>query len=167
MAVMPQTRRKSSPAVARWEPPREFEELQVRLDQLMEGALSGVLSPDSIWVPVTDIEETEDAWIIESEVPGVRKKDLNVEVRDSEVLVSGEIKEKERKGLLRRRMRPVGRFEFRVVLPGELDADNIDASVDNGVLTLRIPKAEKARPRRIEVQGPHSGNGGAPTGDAG
>jgi HSP20 family protein len=167
MAVMPQTRRSSSPAIARWEQPREFQELQMRLDQLMEGALSGVLSPDSIWVPVTDIEETEDAWIIESEVPGVRQKDLNVEVRDSEVLVSGEIKEKERKGLLRRRMRPVGRFEFRVVLPGELDADNINASVDNGVLTLRIPKAEKARPRRIDVQGSQSGNGGAPTGDGG
>jgi HSP20 family protein len=139
----------------------------MRLDQLMEGALSGVLSPDSIWVPVTDVEETEDAWIIESEVPGVRRKDLNVEVRDSEVVVSGEIKEKERKGLLRRRMRPVGRFEFRVVLPGELDADNIEASLDNGVMTLRIPKAEKARPRRIEVQGSQSGNGGAPTGDGG
>jgi HSP20 family protein len=160
MAVMQQSRRPSSPAVARWEPPREFEDLQMRLNQLMEGALTGVLSPDSVWVPLADIEETEDAWVVEAELPGVNKKDINVDVRDSEVVVTGEIKEKERKGLLRRRTRPVGRFEYRVVLPGEVDADAIDASLDDGVLTIRIPKAEKARPRRIEIgSNAQSGNG--------
>jgi HSP20 family protein len=162
MAVMQQNRRASSPAVARWEPPREFEDLQMRLNQLMEGALTGVLSPDSVWVPLADIEETEDAWVVEAELPGVNKKDINVDVRDSEVVVTGEIKEKERKGLLRRRTRPVGRFEYRVVLPGEVNADGVDASLDDGVLTIRIPKAEQARPRRIEI-GSHagSGNGGS------
>ena len=160
MAVMQQSRRPSSPAVARWEPPREFEDLQMRLNQLMEGALTGVLSPDSVWVPLADIEETEDAWVVEAELPGVNKKDINVDVRDSEVVVTGEIKEKERKGLLRKRTRPVGRFEYRVVLPGEVDADGVDASLDDGVLTIRIPKAEKARPRRIEIgSNAHSGNG--------
>jgi HSP20 family protein len=111
-------------------------------------------------VPLADIEETEDAWVVEAELPGVNKKDINVDVRDSEVVVTGEIKEKERKGLLRRRTRPVGRFEYRVVLPGEVDADAIDASLDDGVLTIRIPKAEKARPRRIEIgSNAQSGNG--------
>jgi HSP20 family protein len=134
----------------------------MRLNQLMEGALTGVLSPDSVWVPLADIEETEDAWVVEAELPGVNKKDINVDVRDSEVVVTGEIKEKERKGLLRRRTRPVGRFEYRVVLPGEVDADAIDASLDDGVLTIRIPKAEKARPRRIEIgSNAQSGNGGS------
>jgi HSP20 family protein len=162
MAVMQQNRRPSSPAVARWEPPREFEDLQMRLNQLMEGALTGVLSPDSVWVPLADIEETEDAWVVEAELPGVNKKDINVDVRDSEVVVTGEIKEKERKGLLRRRTRPVGRFEYRVVLPGEVNADGVDASLDDGVLTIRIPKAEKARPRRIEIgSSAQSGNGGS------
>ena len=132
----------------------------MRLGQLMEGALSGALSPDSVWVPLADIEETEDAWIVEAEVPGVKRKDLNVEVRDSEVVVSGEVKEKERKGLLRRRTRPVGRFEYRVVLPGEIDADKIDASLDDGILTLRVPKAEKARPRRIEIGGSRQSESG-------
>jgi HSP20 family protein len=160
MATLQQSRRSSSPAVARWDPPREFEDLQMRLSQLMEGALTGVLSPDSVWVPLADIEETEDAWIVEAELPGVNKKDINVDVRDSEVVVTGEIKEKERKGLLRKRTRPVGRFEYRVLLPGDVDADGVDASLDDGVLTIRIPKAEKARPRRIEIgSGARSGNG--------
>src|SRR3982074_1871834 len=105
MAVMPQQmRRARSPVVGRWEPPRDFEDLQARLNQLVEGAFTGVgLSPDSVWVPLVDIEETEDAWILEAEVPGAKREDINVEVRDSEVVVTGEIKEKERVGLLRRR----------------------------------------------------------------
>jgi HSP20 family protein len=150
--------------VGRFEPPRDFEDLQARLNQLVEGAFTGVgLSPDSVWVPLVDIEETEDAWILEAEVPGVKKNDVNVEVRDSEVVVTGEIKEKERKGLLRRRTRPVGRFEYRVDLPGEVDADKVDASLDDGILTLRIPKAEKARPRRIEIGSAHQSGNGAQT----
>jgi HSP20 family protein len=164
MAVMQQTRRPrspmGSPMGSRWEPPRDFDDLQARLSQLMEGAFAGVgLSPDSVWVPLVDIEETEDAWILEAEVPGVKRDDINVEVRDSEVLVTGEIKEKERTGLLRRRTRPVGRFEYRVELPGDVKPDEIDASLDDGVLTLRIPKAEKARPRRIEIGSHQLGNG--------
>jgi HSP20 family protein len=161
MAVLPQTRRSGAPVVGRWDPPRELEELHMRLGQLVEGALAGAgVPPDSVWVPLVDIEETEDAWTLEAEIPGVKKEDVNVEVRDSEVVVSGEIKEKERKGLLRRRTRPVGRFEYRVVLPGEVDADNVDASLDDGVLILRVPKAAKARPKRIEIgSAGRSGNG--------
>ena len=54
-------------------------------------------------MPFADIEETDDAWVIEAELPGVDRKDVNVELRDSELIISGEIKEKERKGVLRRR----------------------------------------------------------------
>jgi HSP20 family protein len=166
MASLQHSRRPQQPGIQRWDPSRDFADLQMQLNRLMEGTLAGALSPDSVWTPLADIEETEDEWIVEAEIPGVDRKDINVEVRDSEVAVTGEIKEKERKGLLRRRTRPVGRFEFRVVLPGEIDSDKVDASVDNGVLTLRIPKAEKARPRRIAVGEGHGHNGGT-TGDGG
>jgi HSP20 family protein len=105
-----------------------------------------------------DIEETEDAWIVEAEVPGAKSEDVNVEVRDSEVAITGDIKERERKGILRRKTRRVGRFEFRVTLPGKTDPDKVEAQLDDGVLTLRIPKPEVARPRHIEVR---SGNGHA------
>jgi HSP20 family protein len=118
----------------------------------VENALTGAgLPADSVWVPLVDIEETDDAWVLEAEVPGVKKNDVNIDVRDSEIVVSGEIKEKERKGLLRRRTRPVGRFEYRVVLPGDIDPEKVDANLDEGILTLRVAKAEKARARRIEI----------------
>ena len=104
------------------------------------------------WVPMADIEETDDAWVIEAEVPGVDRKDVNVEMHDSELTISGEIKEKERKGKLRRRTRRVGQFEYRVTLPGRTDPDNIEANLHDGVLKVRVPKSETARPRRVEVK---------------
>jgi HSP20 family protein len=124
------------------------------MDQLMEDLWSGrTPNGDGIWAPLVDIEETEDAWIIEAEVPGAKRKDINVELRDSELIVSGEIKERERVGLLRRRTRRTGRFDYRVTLPGGANADGIEASLDDGILTVRVPKPEQARPRRIEVKG--------------
>ena len=138
----------------RWSPARELEELHERMDQLMEDLWSGrTPNGDGIWSPLVDIEETEDAWIIEAEVPGAKRDDINVEVRDSELSITGQIKERERKGLLRRRTRRTGRFDYRVTLPGGASPDGIEASLDDGVLTVRVPKPEQARPRRVEVKG--------------
>jgi HSP20 family protein len=105
----------------------------------------------SAWTPPVDILETEDAWVVEAELPGVDPDDINVEARDSEVSISGELKERERKGIIRRRTRRVGEFDFHVTLPGQVDPDNIEASAHHGVLTVRIPKPEQARARRIDV----------------
>jgi HSP20 family protein len=124
------------------------------MDQLMEDLWSGrTPNGDGIWSPLVDIEETEDAWIIEAEVPGAKRDDINVEVRDSELSITGQIKERERKGLLRRRTRRTGRFDYRVTLPGGASPDGIEASLDDGVLAVRVPKPEQARPRHIEVKG--------------
>jgi HSP20 family protein len=117
------------------------------------GQLIGIPADNgaSAWTPPVDILETDDAWVVEAELPGVDPGDIDVEVRDSEVSISGEIKERERKGILRRRSRRVGAFDFHVTLPGEVDPENVDANVSNGVLMVRIPKPEQARARRIEV----------------
>jgi HSP20 family protein len=137
----------------RWEPFREFEQLQEQMDRLMQSVLTPTGSGNGgPWIPHADIEETEDAWIIEAEVPGVDRKDVNVELRDSELIISGEVKEKERVGVLRRRTRRTGEFEYRVILPGQADEEHIDAKLHDGVLTVRVPKSERARLRRIEVK---------------
>jgi HSP20 family protein len=125
--------------------------------ELMEGVLSTGLGDGQIHVPKFDIEETEDAWIVEADIPGVRRKDMNVEVRDGELLVSGEIKERERKGVLRHRTRQTGEFEIRVALPGDVDTQAVDASVEHGVLTVTIPKPERAKPRKIEIGSSENG----------
>ena len=137
----------------RWEPFREFEQLQEQMDQLMQSVLAPTGSSNGgAWIPQADIEETEDAWVIEAEVPGVDRKDVNVELRDSELIITGEIKEKERKGIIRRQTRRKGQFEYRVTLPGQTDQEHIEATIHDGVLTVRVPKSETAKRRRIEVK---------------
>jgi HSP20 family protein len=133
----------------RYQPFAELEELQSQMGQLMQSVLGE--ADGQIWVPYVDVEETEDEWIVEAELPGVRKEDVNVEVHDNELAITGEIKERERKGILRRQTRRVGQFEYRVTLPGNADADNVQASLHDGVLTVRVPKSPEARARRIEV----------------
>ena len=139
--------------VERWEPFTELEQLQEATAQLLENVWSGAGIPDArVWSPLVDIEETDDEWVVEAELPGVDRKDVSVELRDSELAITGEIKERERKGLLRRRTRPTGRFDYRVTLPGTADPEGVEANLADGVLKVRVPKPEQARPRRVEVK---------------
>lgn len=126
--------------------------LSDQLDQLLEswpGFGTGLSTGG--FAPLADLEETDDAYLVEVELPGVKKSDVNVEVSGRRVLVSGERKDRERTGVLRRRTRAVGRFHHEVVLPGDVDAGAVSASLDEGVLTVRVPKPAGERPRRIEV----------------
>ena len=149
--ALPVRRRDTAPQpIQRWEPFRELEGLQEQLAQLMQRTSDG--NGAAPFIPLVDIEETEDAWIVEAELPGVKPEDVNVEVRGSELAISGEIKEREREGILRRRTRKTGEFDYHITLPGDADAENIEAELRDGVLTVRIPKPEQERPRRIDVR---------------
>ena len=153
MALPVRRSSRSTPQQAQhWEPLQELEQLHEQMGRLMESVWSPGQGNGGIWMPLADIEETDDAWIIEAELPGVDRDDVNVEMRDSELIISGDIKEKERKGILRRRTRRTGRFEYRVSLPGLSDQEHIEANLHDGVLTVRVPKSEQAKPRRIEVR---------------
>ncbi len=150
---LPVRRRENVPQTRElWDPLREIADLQQRMGQLMDSVWSAGGLGEALWSPLVDIEETEDAWVVEADLPGVKKGDINIEVSDSELAITGEIKERERRGVLRRRTRRTGHFEYRVTLPGDADTDNIDASLNEGVLTVRVPKPERAKPRRIEIK---------------
>lgn len=151
--ALPVRRTSSTPVAERFDPLHELDDLHARMEQLMQGVWSDTGDGSgAVWVPPVDIEESEDAWLVEAELPGVSRKDIDVEVRDSELTISGEIKEREGRGVLRRRTRRRGRFEYRVTLPGGADREGVEASLDEGVLTVRIPKSEQSRPRHIDVK---------------
>jgi HSP20 family protein len=103
------------------------------------------------WVAPADIEETDDAYLIEAELPGVRPEDVDMSLRGNELRITGEIREKERTGILRRRMRRFGQFELVVTLPGEVNPDNVEAHLNDGVLMVRVAKATTARDRHIMI----------------
>jgi HSP20 family protein len=141
----------SSGSSGRWDPVREFEDLYTQMGRLMGTAFGPPGGAGTRWVPLADLSETDDAYLVEVDLPGVKSKDINIEVVGNELLITGEVKQSEQKGLLRRKQRRVGEFELRVALPHEVDADRIEANLAEGVLTVRVPKGETAKARRIKV----------------
>ncbi|HEY2543006.1 MAG TPA: Hsp20/alpha crystallin family protein [Gaiellaceae bacterium] len=144
--------RRASKEPERWEPLRELEQLNERMRTMLEQTFGGLAPLDRDgWAPLVDIEELDDAYVVEADIPGVKKDDVNIEQVGNELVVTGEIKERKRDGALRRRTRRVGRFAFRVMLPERVEGDKIEAKLDNGVLAIRVPKAQRAERRRVQV----------------
>ncbi|WP_406178172.1 Hsp20/alpha crystallin family protein [Streptomyces sp. NBC_00996] len=131
-------------------PLTEFDQLLSEMSGLIESTVGGT-APAVAWTPLADVTESDDAFHVEIELPGVKSKDINVEANGQELVVTGETKEKERKGVLRRSTRRTGSFEYRLRLPGEVDTEKINAQMSDGVLNITVPKAEVAKPRHIEI----------------
>lgn len=150
-------RSRRTPALpARADASRELEELRDRIDRVMESIwqpAGGGLERALGWSPAVDVEEADDAWIVEAELPGIKEKDVALELHGTELSISGDIEERKRHGILRRTSRRVGHFDYRVNLPGVSDTEEAQATLDKGVLTVRIPKPENAKRRRIAIRG--------------
>jgi HSP20 family protein len=148
--------RRSTGQADNWRPVRGFEDLYAEMDRLVQSVI-GSTGGDGTWIPSADIFETDDAYDIEIELPGVRREDVDVRLNGNELVVTGELKERKREGLFRRRTRRRGEFEFRVTLPGDLRADDVEASLAYGVLRVHVPKAQSGKPGNIQVT--ESGDG--------
>jgi HSP20 family protein len=154
--VLPE--RSSSRAPERWEPFSELEQVTQRMRRMLDQTFGGFGWPSPLlteaagWSPLVDIEEQDDAYVLEAELPGVQREDVNVEVVGNELAITGEIKERERKGALRRQTRRTGHFEYRVRLPDQVDAAKIEGSLDQGVLTVRVPKSKRSQRKKVEIK---------------
>jgi HSP20 family protein len=138
-----------SPRQLRWDPSSNLQSLTEDFDRWLESMAQ--ISPSDVFIPMADVEETDDAYIVDVELPGVRKEDIDVTISGRRLSITGERKEKEREGILRRRTRNVGRFQFEVTLPGDVEDKGVTASMEGGVLSVRIPKASAERPRHVAV----------------
>ena len=156
MASLPA--RRSGQNITVLNPSREFEDIYDRMGQLMNFAfgLTPAALADMPWVPLADLSETDDAYVVKAELLGVNKDQVNIQLQDRELVISGEIPEPEDGNGHRRRHRSsrrTGQFELRTYLPGDVNADAVTAQLSDGVLTVTVPKAEAAKPRKIEVTG--------------
>ena len=156
MAALPV--RRGGPNTSVVNPSREFEDIYDRMGQLMNFAfgLTPAALADMPWVPLADLSEPDDAYVVTAELPGVHKDQVNIQLQDRELVISGEIPEPEDGNGHRRRHRSsrrTGQFELRTYLPGDVNADAVTAQLSDGVLTVTVPKAEAAKPRKIEVTG--------------
>jgi len=117
------------------------------------GQANGVVGP---WTPVVDVRETHDALEVVAELPGMRPDDVEVNVENNVLTIAGEKKQEVTEGSAEAEYHPVerrgGRFERRFTLPRSVDAEKIGARFEHGLLTVTLPKAEAAKPRRVEIR---------------
>ena len=141
----------------RWDPFREFMSLRNAIDRLFEDAF---VMPSRVWAPTTewslalDVAEDENGFIVKAAIPGVRPEDLDISLADNVLTIRGEVKADEeiKEEQYHVRERRYGAFSRSIRLPAPVDADHVEATYENGVLTLRIPKAEEVRPKKIAVR---------------
>jgi HSP20 family protein len=152
--LLPEQRSRAAPE--RWEPLSELEQATERMRRMLDQTFAsfGWPSPAETrgWSPLVDIEEADDAYVVEAELPGVKREDVNIELVGNELTITGEVKQRKHTGALRRQTRRTGRFAYRVGLPAQVEAENIEASLSDGVLTVRVPKSEPAKRKKIEVK---------------
>jgi len=145
--------------LVRWDPFRELEDMSERLNRVFaRPALRTTEGKEHLtvadWVPTVDISETEQAYLIKAELPEVKKEDVKVTVENGVLTLSGERRqEKEEKGKKYHRIeRSYGSFVRSFALPESVDEGGVKAEYKDGVLNLHLPKAEKAKPKAIEVK---------------
>lgn len=151
MSLLPRISR--DPALA------DFVGLSNRLGRLLNDGLLGADGQPrdgatTAWVPPVDIFEEDHAIRIAAEIPGVRPEDMKLTVENNVLTVQGSKQQvaEERADRVHRYERTYGAFERSFTLPTTVDANSIKASYENGVLTVTLPKVEKAKPRQIDVQ---------------
>src|ERR1700733_1385783 len=132
-------------------PSREFEDIYDRMTQLMNLAFGAppVDVAEGPWIPLADVSETDDAYVVEVDLPGVNRDQIDIQVQDRELVITGEIPESEQKGRRHRRSRRTGRFEFHTYLPGDVNADSVNAQLSDRVLTKVVAGTTKTQPGHI------------------
>jgi HSP20 family protein len=141
-------------ALVRWDPDREVDTLQSEVNRLFDTFFGGrSVAGTRRWVPPMDLVETQDQLVLRADLPGLERGDVNVEVKDGVLTVSGERKaeHQERKDGAYRVERAFGSFSRSMALPESVDADKITADFDKGVLEIRIPKPEERKPHRVQI----------------
>ena len=145
-------------ALVRWDPARELDTLQGDVNRLFDsffGRRADATAGARRWVPAMDLVETEDSLVLRADLPGMERDDIELEVKDGVLTVSGERKaehETEREGY-HRVERLFGRFSRSLGLPRGVDPSAVTASFERGVLEVRLPKPEERKATRIEIGG--------------
>ena len=149
-----------------WNPMREMNRMQRRLDWMLDefmwDPVSAMIRPMRDWTgieeeitPEFDIDETETHYLINVDVPGMSKDEVQIEIRDNILMVRGERRKEEKETKERRGKRVRERYDSftrTFTLPNFVDANKVEAIYENGVLQIMLPKSETAKPKRIQVK---------------
>jgi HSP20 family protein len=144
--------------LVRWEPFRELAQLQGEMSRLFNGLLDAPSRSSQSWVPALDVWETENEIVYAFDLPGLSEDKISIEVQDDTLTVSGERENtnKVEGDRFYRYERRYGSFARAVGLPAGVNDSSITASYKDGVLEVRVPKPEEAKPRRIQLGSGHA-----------
>ncbi len=141
--------------MTRFDPFGEMMTLREAMNSLFEDSFvnSSATRGQASSMPL-DIAETRDGFIVEASLPGVKSEDLDITIQDNVLTISGETRQEQRSGEkanYHRIERRYGRVARSLSLPTQVQPDNVQATLNNGILRLEIPKAEAVKPRKISV----------------
>jgi HSP20 family protein len=155
--------------LTRWDPIRELSDMRRTMDRIMDRffdePLSGNLAAfpqrnGNAWSLPIDVAEDADAYTIKASVPGINPEQIEITLNDNVLMIKGETssesESKETNWHVRERR--YGSFSRSVTLPTSVNADAVEATNENGVLTLRLPKTEAAKPKRIAIKSTVNGS---------
>lgn len=144
--------------LTRWDPLREMTSLRSAMDRLLDRAFIGEPEWESprLMSFALDVSESDNEYQVEASLPGIDPEDLEITYTGNTLTIKGETKSESEKEGARYHMRErrFGSFSRSITLPSTVDASKIEANYEKGVLKLQIPKAEEAKPKRIEVKTP-------------
>jgi HSP20 family protein len=147
-------------ALIRWEPIAELNTIQTEMNRLFNSFFDQSAStgrggvPGRRWIPAMDLVETGDHYVLRADLPGLTDRDVNVELQDNVLTISGERKAEdtvEQEGYYRLE-RAFGGFSRSLTLPDGVEADAVQAHFDRGVLEIRIPKPEQKKSRQVQIK---------------
>jgi HSP20 family protein len=141
-------------ALVRWDPARELDTLQTDLNRVFDTFFGGRTANEARrWIPAMDLVETNDHLVLKADLPGLDKDDVEIEIKDGVLTVSGErrTEHQDSSNGYHRVERAYGRFSRSLSLPQDVDADQVQADFDKGVLEVRIPKPAERKPHRVQI----------------
>ena len=144
--------------LVKWDPFSELQDMSSRLNRIFgrppfRTASDHEMMAAADWMPSVDISETDTAYLIKGEIPGVKKEDVKVTVQDGMLTIQGERKqEKEEKGKKFHRVEcSYGSFTRSFRMPGDADEAAVKAEFKDGMLNVTLPKSEKAKPKSVNI----------------
>lgn len=139
--------------------PSDVLNMQREINKMFDSFFRSALPDESpliagTWSPATDIVEHDDNFVVNVELPGMRKEDVKITMQDNTLMIRGEKKEeRESKGSSYHRVeRSYGSFQRSFALPSTVKAESIEAAFKDGILTVSLPKSEEAKPKQIDVK---------------
>jgi len=150
-------------AIVKWNPAKELLNVEREFNRFFNtfgrhfGISSGEIDEEfenAVWMPLTDIIEDKDNYVLKLDLPGISKNDVKISYSDGQLMISGERKqEKESKDSKYHRVeRSYGKYYRSFTLPQKIQEDKIDAEFKDGQLTITVPKSEEAKPKELDIK---------------